>query len=116
MLEEQVKEVVLRCPLCTLSTVRLPLINEAGVDFISDPQRLQILRGGKVFRISGTRKIPVVTDVSQEQLSPDKKIIVLPNFGFDQGNLVWISATAVHNYEDYRILKELPGRIAKMRA
>lgn len=113
---EQAKEIVLRCPLCTLSTVRLPLIDESGIALVSDPQRLRILRGGKIFRISGSRKSPIVAEVSHASLSLDDKIVTLPDFGFEPGNLVWISAMAANGYEDHRILKELPERLAKKHA
>ncbi len=110
---ESKQVLVLRCPIETIITLSIPVVTSGSLSYVQDATVIHQLRNSLFVRVSldadaeiiVTEVFPFAGKLNDEGAMP------LPDFGYMDGEIVWVSRRVVFEYDKPTIMKDLPRAI-----
>lgn len=112
-----IKNYLLRCPVSTMMTFPIPVsLAREDTLYTSDPRAIHMLRMSMFVQIhldqtEDYTRIPC-TEVFPSFESDGEGMVEVPNFGYLDQHIVWISPQAVSDNGKGQILKDLPRSLS----
>ncbi len=110
------RKYALRCPSDTSNTLVIPIsFTRNNVSFTNDSRSIHFLKMS-LFIVVGKQQNPdeVICWECLPNIKPTKNGYVrVPDFGYAEGKMVWLSPQALHSKGKFMLLQDLPRAVAR---